>query len=392
MAAAYSCVYPFTPADTVTEQRLVIEGDIIVGGTTEVKLSYLSPFDVSGYTSPSAKVSVESSSGEEYVGRWSKEDIISDKDPEIRTITVDLTSATPTDKYRLRVYNNDNGHEYLSDWLDVRVAPVIDSIGYVLDEEAEQMVLHLTAHSDSGEKYFRWTYDEDWEYHSYHNARVYYVPPAAGGIIGPRMGDYGSIEFFEWGENIYNCWDKAQSTEIMLATTEELSENKLTNHIFRRIDRHDMRIQTIYRVNLKMEAISKAAYDYWNNLDNISSYGGSLFSPNPSEVRGNIRCVSDTTELVLGYINASTQSSMMKYVHNSETLFYRSNMKYELDEEVPEDEWYLNYSLHNKIPVNPVYDMMGNITGYTWCVKRCVDCRYYGGTKNKPEGWPSTTL
>lgn len=380
MIAAYSCVYPFSPDIDTTEGRLVIEGDIIIGGTSKVSLSYMAAIKEVEYTYPDAEVWVEGDDGSEYRPSFSSSD-----DSRL-SFTIDLSKASSAPRYRLCVRNRDNGRDYASEWLDVLQSPQIDSVGYVIDETENKMQLRLSAHSDSGEKYFRWTYDEDWEYHSLHRATVYYEPPE--GWNKGRNGNWGEILEFEEGENIYYCWGKDHSTRIMIASTAGLNEDRIINHIFERKSPSDIKISSLYSVNLHIQSISADGYRYWENMDQLSSYGGSLFSPNPSEVRGNIRCVSDTTELVLGYINAATESSCRKYIDNLETMFYVRPYPFVPDEEYKEDEWYNRY-MSGDIPVVPVLDMFGNITGYTWCEKRCVDCRFFGGSKEKPDYWPT---
>lgn len=370
--SAVSCVYPFEAEITSTADRVVIEGDIVIGGETVVKVSRLLPLDaepgVSEYL-PSDVVIV-SENGETYKAVLSGDGMVAD-----------TRNASPSHRYKLQV--RVGAKTYSTSWLDVHQAPEIDGLDYSISDDRKQMSFSFSAHSTTEDHFFRVSYNEAWEYRADYYAKYYFYLPDPRKLSGALMKPYPD------GTNTYYCWDTDQASEIMLISTESLSKNEILDQKLCGYSNHEHRLSYLYSIELELQTLSKDAYDYWSNLDQISSYSGSLFSPNPSEMRGNIRCDSDSTELVIGYINASSVSRKRIFVNNDQTAFYRNNQEIpELENTLTRKEWYGMYS-NGYLPVDRA-DVIGDFTdGYSWAPARCVDCRVRGGNKNKPSYWPT---
>ena len=377
LAAAASCVYPFEPEIIHEERNLVIEGDILVGAESTVTLSYMSYLDEkTSDTVPAGQVCVQSLSGREYAARSESVDASG------RSFVIDLSSAPADDGYRLSVILRD-GREYASEWLRPRVAPIIDDVTHEASDDAVKF--NLSLHSDDGEQYFRWTFDEDWEYRTYYKAEYYYVPPVQGDEEHPN----GQILPFSPGQGTRYCWKKGSSTALMLTTTKELSSDIVTEKNFYRIDADNQKLSILYAMNVKAESLSEDAYRYWKNMSSNSDNVGNLFAPIPSEMRGNIRSLSDTTELVLGYINVSMVAQKRIFVDNDVTGYYTVPWKLaddEVSQIIEPEEWKSAY-YSSKYQYRPV--AKGEGSDYYWAPIKCVDCRYQGGTKDKPSYWPN---
>ncbi len=69
-----------------------------------------------------------------------------------------------------------------------------------------------------------------------------------------------------------------------------------------------------YYTSVYQYAISPAAYDYWQKINQIANQGGSIFDAPPAEVRGNIFSTSDPSEVVLGYFEAAVTDTVHTYV------------------------------------------------------------------------------
>lgn len=60
-----------------------------------------------------------------------------------------------------------------------------------------------------------------------------------------------------------------------------------------------------YYIEIQQRSISREAYNYWRTVDQLTSNNGSLFDTAPAAVRGNLTCVSDSSQAVYGLFEAS---------------------------------------------------------------------------------------
>jgi len=364
-----SCVYPYNPELTIHgDDIIVIEGDILAGEQSIFEITYCQDLgEKSEPESVNANLWVESNSGDSY--------------PAIKTIvnsnyiySVDTKNLDLNKKYRVHVVPISSQDVYYSNWLSILITPPIDSISYIIQGDNERMFFNISTHGDDQNRYYRWSYTEDWEYHSYYFSYLEY------NVSTNEITDILGIK------NRYYCWNDNTSSEIMVANTSSLVENRLVNQELYSIPRTSLKISYIYSVEISQKAITKESYIYWNTLAKNSDEAGGLFSPQPSELRGNIVCTTDTTKVALGYISASTVEKQRKYVYNADTRFYRSQIQCEDAIALPEDMWSLYYMADYDIVYSE--DLGGSVDVY-WAKKRCVDCTVQGGSKNKPSFWPN---
>lgn len=372
---AVSCIYPFTPEPQDGSGAFVIEGDILLGDYTDVKLSFTAPVDAPDAASdpPSCDVWVEDDSGKEYKG------VGLEAKGEYR---VDTRNASPDKRYRLHVLRNDDKREYVSGWGEALDVPVIDSLSYNLDFGRSRLNVALSMHSRGG-SFFKWRYVEDWEHHADYNASIKYIPPESG-----RWGTNGDGQIVDmiWPENTYYCYGHDVSSEIMIFSTESQTDDRFVDLEFRPIPRNDIRISHIYHIDVYLEPLTEDAYRYWETVKANSEYNGNLFAPNPSELVGNIRCVQDPDEMVMGYISVASLAHKALYIRNSDSRFYKDSVPYEEPLLVNRGEWLQTYN-DGYLPYS-YYMMPGDVSQTYWARARCVDCRRKGkSTYTRPDNW-----
>lgn len=377
--AAAACVYDFEPEDVIQTTFTVIEGDILAGDYTTVKVSSSKTLDDKSKTITylPSDVYVESSTGEKFQGS---------ADVAGNSYLVDTRNIDLSKQYRLVVKTKSDNRVYSSSWQEVLKAAPIDSITYSIASDRKTMDIYVSTHSDSSCKYYRWTGHEVWEYTAPFYAYYYFYKAT--------YVTNDEIRQFKNGENRYYCWNEDDVSEFMFASTEDLSANVIDRHRLYSIANTELKISYLYSVELLQEAISEEAYRYYDLLYRNSEDVGSLFSPQPSECRGNIICESDPSITVLGYISASTVSRMRKYINNRETHFYVNPDKATYNEEpivVDRSQWRSYYK--NGFDI---FDMTedskhsSSNVEYTWLPLRCIDCEVWGkGTKTKPDFWPN---
>ncbi len=372
---AVSCIYPFTPEPQDGSGALVIEGDILLGDYTVVILSHTAPVDApeTATDHPAAEVWVEDDSGETYKGV---------NDPEREGVyKIDTRNASSDRKYRLHVVRKGNGNEYVSSWGEAPVVPEIDSLSYNLDFDRSRLNVALSMHS-RGSSFFKWNYVEDWEFHADYNAELRYVPPQIG--WWGRNGD-GDLEPMPY-PGTYYCYGHEVSSEIMIFSTQSQTDDRFVDLEFRPIPRDDVRISYVYHIDVYLEPLSADAYKYWDTVKSNSEYNGNLFAPNPSELVGNIRCVQDPDEMVMGYISVARQAHKDLLIRHTEARFYKDSHVYEEPIVVSRGEWYKNYS-DGYLPYS-YYEIPGDVSQTYWARARCVDCLRKGkGTYTQPENW-----
>lgn len=369
-----SCVYPYDIDAEGRGGEMVIEGDILIGELTTVRLSHTMPISSIGDPQPllSAEVSVIDDMGMVYPASLDGED----------GFVVDTRDADPDRQYKLHVKNLETGRTYESTFKRVCEPAVFDSLSYSLDEVRDRLNVAISIHSGS-ESFFKWSFTEDWEYHTVLQAAYRYVPPTISMVRWTEVPDGpGKVEKAMYPDNNYYCWCHNVSRNIMVFSTENQSDDRFVDLAFYTIPRTDRRISYIYHIAVELEALDKDAYAYWENVRKNSDYNGSLFSPNPSEVLGNITCLEDPNEIVYGYISASRRSVKTLYIMASS--FYRETENFDTTKyQITQGDWY-KYFKDGYLP----YDIGENPMGPPdWVSRRCVDCTVFGGTSKKPDFW-----
>jgi hypothetical protein len=364
------CIKPFIPTGMDSmESLIVIEGDIIQNDTTRITVSRSLGVNEEGgvdYISTST-VWVESEKGTKYNAvsavRRNKPVFL------INTIGID-----PALKYKLCLKIQSKLYE--SELIPVLVSPPIDSIGYTKDTEKMSATFYVNAHDpDNKTTYYRWFFNENWEIQSQFQSLFEYQPATKTVISIP----------FE--KNRYYCWSSGTSSSVLIASTSGLSADVVYQKPLVSMGSSDRRISALYSMELFQMAISEEAYKYWDNIQKNSDQVGGIFSPQPSEIKGNIKCISNPSEKVIGYISAAKTAKKRIFVSGKDIGIYQYPTNCEV----------VFINKDNPLPIASMWDKGLDVTSYTgdppfgdsyWVSKRCVDCRIYG-TKSKPSFWPN---
>ncbi|MBO6082750.1 MAG: DUF4249 domain-containing protein [Bacteroidales bacterium] len=388
-----ACIYDFNPDLSGEEGFLVVEGDIVLGQTSRFSIRRSSALDsrtLSEYAAYS-NLCVEASDGTRY-----PEQVFGWESTTVGSGQIDLTGADPSLEYRL-VFDCEGRH-YASDWSNVVPGSVIDSLSFTINEAGTDLAVKLSTHSAEASGYYRWTAVETWEYLSDAYASHFFAP-AGTTYYGVKV-ERDTILPYQNGENLIYCWNSSQRSELLMGTTETLTEDRLVNHQLYTLNYNDERVSRVYSVEVSQTRISEEAYRYWEKMQRNSTDIGGLFSPEPSEVRGNVVNVDDPAEMVLGFVSIVKPVSKRMFIVDSEILFYRDPHRVPLPErEVPQRNEWTDYFYRGYLPTT-VYEppdpmettKPGYIELYHWLPARCVDCRMKGGTKNKPDYWPTPEI
>jgi len=272
-------------------------------------------------------------------------------------------------KYRLFVSTN-NRKEYVSDYVELRGTPPIDSITYGKSPQSDGLTIYMHTHDPANNtRYYQWTYLETWEY----TAGYFSSLEIKGGVVVVQ------------DENIYQCWNSRPSTEINISSTTQLTNDAIRNFELQFIPKGSQKISRRYCLDVQQRALTKEAYDFWLQLKKTTESLGSLFDPLPSQVIGNLRSTTETAQPVLGYFSGGTVSKKRIFIGLSDLP---SELLNTIPKFCPTDTIRLI-----DVATRPNMNLISSfgtpfVQGYTTSFSsNCLDCRDGGGKNVRPDFW-----
>jgi Domain of unknown function (DUF4249) len=273
-------------------------------------------------------------------------------------------------EYRLRIQTTD-GKEYLSDYVKAKTTPLIDSISWKRDDKGVHIYAN-TKDPSNATRYYRWDYDETWQVSSFYDPDVIYE----NGVIRNRVLPQ---------EQVTQCWKNQPSTTIFLANSTHLQSDIISEEPLVSIPVSDEKLFVRYSILVRQYAEEPDAYNFFELLKKNSEEIGSIFNPQPSEIKGNIHCVTNPAEFVVGFVTASTieekrifiafnQVSPWPNPHICESVKVGNN---------PDDIRYAAQVLS----LQPYHYFSPPDNFYTFSTPYCVDCTTRGGSTIKPVFW-----
>ena len=268
-------------------------------------------------------------------------------------------------RYRLIVRSKDS-KTYYSEFIELEHSAITSIVNWNADENQFEVIVNA-ADSISGHKYYRFTYEETFEYRSYYQSHYHFV----NGQVEPRSPV----------ESIFQCWTTLPSRSILLETTENLNQNSITDLPIIQIEKGDKRLNYNYSILIKQITLNQEAYNYWHQLRKTSESLGGLFDPIPSSITGNIK--SETESKVLGYFSGGDVTEKRILVSS---LNLPDGYRDAPEENCDEDQ----------MPIANIDQLDGaaalitteyggfRLEGYYYTTPECGDCRLKGGINKRP--------
>ena len=287
-----ACKKPFTPTELAVDphQYLVIEGFINSGNdSTFIHLSRTKKVDTlrTIINESGAVVSVESDQNGTYP-------LVEQRAGIYASAPLNLD---PSHKYRLRIKTTD-GKEYLSDFVPVKQTPAIDDIGFHAKSDGLQVYVN-THDANNNTRYYRWDYIETWQFRTRYRS----------GWISNRIDSIVPRKF-----DVYDCFQSDTSANIVIANTNKLTQDIVSEFPVAVIPTSSEKIETKYSILVKQYGLTSDAYAFWESLQKNTEKLGSIFDVLPSEVQSNFRCVSNPAEMVIGYLSVGTVSTKRVFI------------------------------------------------------------------------------
>lgn len=360
----FSCKEPFTPPiNSASQTFLVVEGILNPGpGATAIRLtrSYQLSDTARLRTVRNAVVTVEGKDN-------SSRNLLMTGDGLYTSANLNLTIGN---EYRLRIKVDNK--EYLSAYVVARKTPEIDEIGYNQDEEGVK--INVSTHDlASNTRYYKWDYDETWEIRSYY--------------ISDWIYRNGNVVARTPAENVYNCWKYASSSRVLIGSTARLQDNVLSKAPLLAIENGAERFSVRYSILVRQVSIDKQAYEFYDMMRRTTETLGSIFDVQPTELKGNISCISNPGELVIGYVSVGTVTEKRIFIDNRDLRDWRFSQVCE-SFEVPNkrDSLSAYYGGGAYMPYSATYFGL-TIVSYSSSSSICVDCTTRGGNTTKPTYW-----
>ncbi|MEO8766299.1 MAG: DUF4249 domain-containing protein [Ginsengibacter sp.] len=286
------------------------------------------------------------------------------------------------ERYRLQIKTQGN-KEYQSDFVKVRHTPDIDSITW--QREGDGLKIFINTHDPlDSTRYYKWDYEETWEIHSPYLSTLKYVYDPSNPTYITGL-DYRDPVAHAPDTTMYKCWNSSTSASINIGSSEKLSKDVIYLPLFT-IEPGSERLSVLYSVLVKQYALSKEAYSFFQKMKKNTEQLGSIFDPQPSELQGNIHCVSDPKEPVVGYVEISEEKEQRHFIANAEVPLWNFKTDCMLKKFVNNPDS-INVFASNLTPVMPEKIFIMSILTFSAAAPTCVDCRLRG-TNVRPPFWP----
>lgn len=381
----FSCVEPFRPEITNndSENQLVVEGRV-TDETAPFRVRLTRPDIVYNYQNQynfrpvtDAIVNISDIKGNVFPLYYTDNGWYETEDKNLRGV--------PGNTYILNITGS-NGMQYESSPELLAEVPPIDSIYY---EENEQiyyadkelitekwLTIYLDIRSYSDEiSYFKWEFDETWEFNMPQYIRVVKHKSIEGRIIDSAFMTWVYIPSEQ-----FHCWTSETTRSILVKSTGDLESGQISKFKIKAISPEDDRLSIRYSILVRQYVLDKELYHYFKTLESLNQTNGGLYDHQPAPVYGNITCCSENNN-ALGYFLVSAVRTKRIFIKNTEISVGTGHSAYSgCGWEYPPLP--LDYYFYGNI-IEGIYD-----EGVAVLSKNhyCTDCRERG-TSRKPDFW-----
>ena len=366
MLLTVSCISSFDPAGLQERAGLlVVEGMILEEGTTIQLSRTVKMNDALAFADYVNNASIHIIDEGHNIIAVAEQQIVNGSYIPGRYIVNDSISFMPGMKYALEMQID--GKLYRSAFLSPVHTPEIDEVTWQINDDNNIDIFVSTHDPDNLTNYFRWDFDENWEIRSplFWESRY---DPTTRTLIPQSIA----------GDNRYYCWASDHSKSLLIASTARYAETVIKNHKIHSFESGTSRYSYLYSISVKQYGLDNEAYLYFENLQRNLDESGSIFAPQPSEKAGNIQCLSDPEETVIGYVFATKATTYRLYIP-----------MVQLNLTGLEDQYTCIYEQSDPPDIETAYTWGLGLYGEGYASLTCLDCTRRGGAKNKPDFWPN---
>jgi hypothetical protein len=366
--ALCACREPFEPENPQEASSvLVVEGYIDTDGLeSKLKISRTVPINSEETLNPesNAVVTIFAANGAAYP--------FSQSEPGVYVISRDLAE---NEDYRLEIVLR-GGARFESSIIRPIVTPEILDAGFVKDEDGVEVFVNTQGNEIADD--FLWTFEETWI--SRPRIRTTY-------IYDPQIKN---VRDRTQAEQIALCFKTEENPGILLETSSRFKDQVVFRKTITEILTGDERIQERYSILISQKALTPDAVQFWETLKRNTEDIGSIFSPLPSQISGNIRAMDNSGISVVGQISMGVTRQKRIYINLEEVSpwGFRDDG---FNDCVIGEQAVLIASYQSEFGNGDVLPARGlmegtTIIGYFPTSRRCSDCTLYA-SKIVPDFW-----
>jgi hypothetical protein len=236
--------------------------------------------------------------------------------------------------------------------------------------------------------YYSWTYEETWEVYADYTTHIYFntkklipIPLDEGASLFPNHG-----------------WKDGASSEAIIGSSVNYEGQRIQRLKLYDISQSDERMFYRYSGLIHQRAISKAEYEYELARRQADSEMGGLFSPQPSSLPTNIRCLTSGKHAI-GFVGCSLNTSDCRFFFNATdfkiTNPHRAELLWLEFEGRNEDEYKKFLEKCRKLAASMYLcewiderdAFAGGKLRTAWAYEYQLDVRYKGAYLEKPDFW-----
>lgn len=359
MVVLFACREPFEPENLQESVSvLVVEGYIDTEGIeSELRISRTVPIGASTTSSPElgALVTIFAGNGAAYS--------LAESEPGTYIISQNLPEDAD---YRLEIQLR-GGERFESSSLRPLVTPDILDAGFVRDEDGVEVFVNTQGNELADN--FLWTFEETWIYRP--RIRTTYIYDAQLKDVRTRTAS----------EQISLCFKSEANPDILLETSSRFQDQVVFRKTITEIPTGDERIQERYSILISQKALQPDAVQFWETLKRNTEDIGSIFSPLPSQITGNIRAMDDSGIQVVGQVSMGVSKQRRIYINLTDVLPWgyvdpEFNNCVIGEEAVRSQSYQSAFGNGGTLPARGLMEGT-TIVGYYTTDRRCADCTLY---------------
>jgi hypothetical protein len=212
--------------------------------------------------------------------------------------------------YTLQIYLSD-GEVFISKGEKINPVPPIDSITavydptYITDVRPTQFIVSIhTSDPGSQVNYYRWVASGYIPRKSF----GFNYPPAVTGCDDPFLCDYKA-----------ECDELITNNQAIVASDQYFNGHQFVQPVYN----SPLYWYGIHFLQVNQYSISQDIYTFWQQYTQQTNLTGSTIDPLPQSLVGNIHNAADTTQLALGYFQASDVKSRRAVIYIFDLPLYQ---------------------------------------------------------------------
>lgn len=380
-----SCIEEYNlPELEVTANELYACGEIKVGAQSYVSVQRATPL------SKWEEIYVDKASV--YVvgdnGFRSKKGVYN---ADTRMYEIDTYDAKPGGKYRMEI--TVNGDDYATTYMEVLEAPEISRIYYEINKNKGSVEIYADVDKLNGNTKYMWTYEENFEVKA--PLRIYETVYDGGFIVDYNWEYY---KFYD-NPNYHNeCWAKQNSGTINLYNASALKEDRIKHCKVAEVSGSSIKFDGLYCITVFFNALSGDAFSYYTELQRLTEQKVTLYPPTPTDLRGNITCLTNKEKIMRGTITSSVPTVKRMFIDREEVKEILSE-DYGAPYTVPGDTGFTDDQFWDEVENKRIegYLIWSTVRFYNqitpsntrFYYPHMCSCIKRGGTPNKPDWWPN---